>query len=98
MKSKIALRIKEDDLYDEAGDGDDPITKAKRDAISFLLGDGDGITEEELPAPQTDADLDNLIAALKRDRESMPEYSMFGDPNWQETDAQIRICEWAKGG
>jgi hypothetical protein len=97
MKDKIDLKIKEDELYDEMPpDGDDEITRAKLDAISFLLGEGDPITSAELDSPQADADLDKLIAELKKDRENIPEYSAFGDTNWKCIDAQIKICEWAK--
>lgn len=35
----------------------------------------------------------NQIAGLQRQREKLPEYSMFGDPNWQGIDAQIEILK-----
>ena len=55
------------------------------------------ITDEDVAIPQSDEDLDKLIAILKAEKENIPEYSLFGDPNWQIFNAQIEICEWAKG-
>ena len=97
MKDKIDLKIKEDELYDSEGGREDPIARAKLDAIGFILGESDPITEAELEPPENDADLDNIIAELKKDRDNIPEYSYFGDPNWRIIDTQIQICEWAKG-
>lgn len=97
MKDKYQLKDKEDALYDASGEGDNPIIRGKLDAIGFLLGETDPITDEDVPAPQTDKDLDNLIAILRKERANIREYSAFGDPNWKIIDAQIEICEWAKG-
>ncbi len=94
MKDKYQLKIKEDELWE--GDNEDPVTRGKTDAIGFLLGDLDSITDEEIAVPQTDEELDKLIAVLKAEKQSYPEYSYFGDPNWKIVDAQIEICEWAK--
>lgn len=98
MKDKIDLSLEEDALYEEAGDEPDSITRAKLDAIGFLRGETDCITDEEIEPPKTDEDIDRLIAILRKERGEIAEYSLFGDPNWQMIDAQIEICEWAKGG
>lgn len=99
MKDRYELKDKENELWGARGEGEgDPIIAGKIDAIQFLLGDGDPITDEDIGAPTTDEELDKLIAILKAEKENIPEYSMFGDPNWKVADAQIEICEWAKGG
>ena len=95
MKAKFELKAKEDALYE--GDSEDSIIRAKLDTVGFLLGETDPITDEPTDVPQTDEDLDKLIEALKKDKNSVPEYSAFGDPNWRISDAMIEICEWAKG-
>lgn len=98
MKDKFELRAKEDKLWDARGEGNgDPIIVGKIDAIGFLRGETDPITDEDIAVPHTDEDLDNLIKVLRKERLEIREYSAFGDPNWQITDAQIEICEWAKG-
>lgn len=97
MKDKIDLKLEEAALYEETGDEPDSITRAKLDAIGFLLGEIDCITEEEIKPPQTDEEIDKLIAILRKERAGIPEYSLFGDPSWQMIDAQREICEWAKG-
>ncbi len=96
MKIKSELRIKEEELYNELGESEDPIIRAKLDAIGFLLGETDPITESDCSVPQSDEELDHLITILKEEREKVPKYSAFGDPNWKTTDAQINICKWAK--
>ena len=47
--------------------------------------------------PTTDEGIDKLIKAVKAEYEGIPEFSMFGDPNWRIRDATIEILEWAKG-
>jgi len=94
MKDKYQLKRKEDELWES---GEDEVTRGKRDAISFLRGELEPITDADVAVPQSDEDLDNLIAILRTEKEGIPEYSLFGDPNWKITDAQIEICEWAKG-
>lgn len=98
MKEKYQLKAKWDDICG-ARDGDykNPILRAKDETLGFLLGEADPITDEDMKTPKTDEDLDKLIAVLKAERENIPEYSAFGDPNWRIIDAQIEICEWAKG-
>ena len=96
MKANFELRAKEDALYE--GDSEDPIIRAKLDALGFLGGNRDSITDDEgTPVPQSDEDLGKLIAILQTDRGNIREYSAFGDPNWKIIDAQVEICEWAKG-
>lgn len=97
MKDKIELKNLENEFWDALGEGEDPIIQGKIDAIGFLLGETDPITDEEVAVPESDEDLDKLIAVLKKERENVPECSLFGDPNWKITDAQIEVCEWAKG-
>lgn len=38
-------------------------------------------------------EIQKQIDGLKRDKEKLPEYSKFGDPNWQMIDAQLSILE-----
>lgn len=97
MKDKIELKIKEEELWDADDGRDDPIIRGQIDAIGFLCGDTDPITNEDIAVPQSDDDLDNLIALLRKEKTQIREYSMFGDPNWLIILAQIEICEWAKG-
>lgn len=100
MKDKHQLKAKEDELWATRSEkGEDPILKGEIDAIGFLLGEiEEPITDEDVPVPQSDEDLDSLITHLKDEKKSVAEYSAFGDPNWRIIDAQIEICEWAKGG
>ena len=93
MKNKYQLKDKENEIW--AGD-EDPVNGGRVDAIGFLRGETDPITDEEVAVPETDEDLDNLIAILRKEKENISEYSFFGDPNWKIIDAQIEICEWAK--
>jgi len=96
MKDMFELRRKEDELWEEDDGRDDPIIAKQIDAIGFLKGELDPITEENQEVPTTDEGLDKLIAQLKIEREQIAEYSFFGDSNWKIIDAQIAICEWAK--
>ena len=98
MKDKIELKIREEELEDILGDDEEnPVIYAKRNAVGFLLGEMDPITDEEVEVPTSDEELEKIINILKKERANIPEYSMFGDPNWKVIDAQISICEWAKG-
>ena len=99
MKSRAELSQRQDDLYDvfdEAG-GESPVIQAKLDATGFLLGETDPIVDGAITPPKTDKDIDDLIARLRDERGTLPRFSAFGDPNWSMIDAQIEICEWAKG-
>ena len=95
MRTREELLRKQDEL--RAKDKEDPIITAQRDAIGFLLGELEPITDEKVAPPQTDEDIDNLIKVLRKEKAEIAEYSFFGDPNWQIADAQIELCEWAKG-
>ena len=97
MKDRIELKLKLEELEKEDPDFSSPTTEAKVNAIQFLLEDGDPITEEDMPIPKTDEDIDKLIAILRQERIKLPHYSFFGDDNWTNIDASIEICEWAKG-
>jgi len=97
MKDKSQLKDKENELWDACGESEDPILRGKIDAIGFLLGDTVPITDEDMEPPETDEELDSLITVLESEREHIPEYSAFGDPNWKIFDAQIELCRWAKG-
>jgi hypothetical protein len=97
MRKEYELRIRQDRLLDSLDDNDNPIARAKLEAIDFILGEGDPITNDELPTPKTDEDLDKLIATLEKEKHEVPEYSAFGDPNWKTSEAQIEMVKWAKG-
>lgn len=97
MKDKIDIKIKLEELGDEDPNFENESIKAKVDTLTFILGDADPITDEEMEPPTSDAELDQLIEVLRREREEVPRYSFFGDDNWRIVDAQIQICEWAKG-
>lgn len=56
-----------------------------------------GILNPKNQCPKTDADLDRIIDTLREDRKNLPEHSTLDEPNWKMIDAQIEICEWAKG-
>ena len=97
MKDEYQLHAKEDELWATKGEKEDPILQGKIDAIGFLRGEADPITDADVPMPQTDEDLDRLIVILETEKKGIAEYSFFGDPNWKIIDAQIEICKWAKG-
>ena len=63
MRDTYLLKTKEDALYE--GDSEDPIIRGKLDALGFLLGETDPITDAEVAVPQSDEDLDKLIAVWK---------------------------------
>jgi hypothetical protein len=67
MRKEYELRIRQDRLLDSLDDNDNPIARAKLEAIDFILGEGDPITNDELPTPKTDEDLDKLIATLEKE-------------------------------
>lgn len=97
MKDKVAIEIKLEELGDEDPNFENEGIKAKVDALTFILGEADPITDEDMKPPKSDAELDHLIEVLRQDREETPHHSFFGDDNWEIIDAQIQICEWAKG-
>lgn len=39
---------------------------------------------------RTQDEVARQIDGLKKQKEALPEYSKFGDPNWEKIDAQIR--------
>ena len=45
---------------------------------------------------RTQEDIDRQIAGLKRVKDTVPEYSRFGDPNHKSIDAQISILSKEK--
>ena len=97
MKDQMDLRIKQDKIVgarDE--DYDNPILQAKDEMIGFLLGEMESPVESIEKPPTTDDDIDALIVALKAEYKDLPEYSLFGDPNWGMRDAGVEILEWAK--
>lgn len=99
MRDKYELREKQDAICDERdGDIEDPILQAKDETLGFLLGDMDSPAEAISEPPTTDEEIDKLIEAVRDEYKDLPEFSMFGDPNWEIRDAIIRILEWAKGG
>lgn len=98
MKDKYQLKDREDELWEERSEDEgNAILRAQCGALGFLRGETDPVTDAEMETSKTDEDLDKLIAQLQQEKENIREYSAFGDPNWQMLDAQIEICEWAKG-
>jgi hypothetical protein len=91
MRDKIDVEIRLDEIY-----GEDPQEKAKADALGWILGDSDPITgdDESTGKFATEDEVEKAIESLKNDRKTIPEFSMFGDPNWQQIDAQIEILRW----
>lgn len=45
---------------------------------------------------RTQQEIDRQVEGLKKERASLPEYSMFGDPNHAIIDAQIEILRGDK--
>lgn len=107
MLSKKKIQMKLDTLYDEVAGMDTAgwpnpsderyINEAERNVLEFILNQGSPVTERQLSAPKDSADLDELIAELKKDKADLPERSNFGDPNHEAYDAQIKLVEWVKG-
>jgi hypothetical protein len=98
MKSMDEMRRKEDQIYDAADPDRNPTPEfnGQRDALGWLMGESEEITEGFEGIPLTDADLDKVIELLLKEKENIPEFSHFGDPNWRVIDAQISIMKWAK--
>ena len=42
---------------------------------------------------RTQAEIDAQIEGLKKDRANLPEFSSFGDKNWEKIDTQISVLE-----
>lgn len=43
----------------------------------------------------TKENLEKVLNGIKNERETLPEYSSFGDNNWKSLDASIKILESA---
>ena len=98
MKSKSELKFKQDRvLGDRDEDWDDPILKAKDETLGFLLGDMDSIVMDIETPPTNNSEIDAMIVSVKKEYENLPEFSVFGDPNWKVRDTMIEMLEWAKG-
>lgn len=98
MKSKIDITLEEDAIYDKCGrDEPSAIDRARLAALGWAKGELDPITDDGIDVygrGATEDEIKQTIEQLKTERESIPEYSFFGDPNWQMTNAQIEILEW----
>jgi len=42
---------------------------------------------------RTKEEKDQMVEAIKRQKADLPEFSMFGDANWEQADAQIRVIQ-----
>jgi hypothetical protein len=42
---------------------------------------------------RTQDEINRQIEGLKKDRKKLPQFSMFGDKNWEKIDAQISVLE-----
>ena len=94
MKNKYEIKDEIDTTYDLM-DEDDPVGRAKIEALDWVLGDADPPADIEGTGKEaTEDEIKNCITLLKKDREEIPEYSFFGDPNWKVLDAQIEILQW----
>lgn len=62
-----------------------------------LFAEDEEVTTKVVVKPiqgvRTENEIDLQIAGLNRDRESLPEYSTFGNPNWGKIDAQILVIQ-----
>lgn len=45
---------------------------------------------------RTQEEINRQIEGLKKEKETLPEYSRFGDNNWAKIDAQLDILEGIK--
>ncbi len=98
MKSKSEIRERQDSIINARDeDYENHVLQAKDELLGFLLGDMDSPAGEVTEPPTTDEELDKLIEAIKAEYKDLPEYSAFGDSNWKVRDAEIEMCEWAKG-
>lgn len=46
---------------------------------------------------KTEEEIKLKIAKILKEKESLPEFSMFNDPNWLIADEQIRALDWVLG-
>ncbi len=76
--------------------GEDQVQTAQYSLLGWLLGESDPPMDDEMDPPTTDEQLDKAIAVLQAERENIPEYSVFGYPNWKIIDAQVAELEWCK--
>ena len=101
MKTTAEIRHRQHTIdqgqRDLDGDEEDPVSNAQYEVLGWLLGGSDSPTDDDRPVATSDSDLDAAIAALKLERNNLPEYSMFRDPNWAIIDAQIAELEWCMG-
>ncbi len=98
MKDKDTLRAKQDAICmarDE--DYENPRLAARDETLGFLLGEMDSLVESITEPPTTDDGIDKLIKAVRMEYDGLPQFSMFGDNNWETRDATVEILEWAKG-
>ena len=98
MKDKIDISLEENAIYGEVTDDEPtPTQRAQLDALGWVKGEADPITDngvEVYGRLATEDEVKQAIEQLKADRKKVPEYSYFGDPNWQMIDAQIEILQW----
>jgi len=100
LKSKVEILIEIDRIYEDChGDAEpEPEDRAKTEALEWVTGGGYPIsgdaTDDPLGRMAEEEEVMLTIEELKRQRNELPEYSLFGDPNWRMTDAQVEILQW----
>lgn len=97
MKDKYQIDARLSRLYDSLDDvgGEDPIIQGKLDALDWVSGDADNLISGEVDAGfKEEARITTMIEELIKEKETLPEYSFFGDSNWKLIDAQVEILKW----
>ncbi len=100
MQTWIAILARQQALSD-GKEEDGAVGNAQYETLGWAAGEYDSPTGNNEPAPTCDEDIDKVIAALKKEREDLPEFSMFGYNNWATIDAQaagfLKILGLPKG-
>ena len=43
---------------------------------------------------KSETEIKTMIGKLEAERQRLPEYSVFGDPNWPGIDSRVEALEW----
>ncbi len=98
MQTRIAILARQQSIADNQDqDEDDDVGNAQYETLGWAAGQSASPTGNSEPTPTHNEDIDKVIAALKKEREDLPEFSMFRDNNWATIDAQVAELEWLKG-
>jgi hypothetical protein len=98
MKDSGYIERKIDRLADAYYENEkpDPRVHAQIEALEWVIGQHDSVIDDmEISGrPLTEDEIKQAIVMHCKSKTKLPEYSVFGDNNWRNIDAQIDILNW----